>query len=108
MLKVLRNGRAVEPAVMRMKLDDMDTVRDLAQRRRELHMQRDKFNSSKALYIATSAGRDASFLCGGAQETEDDESGVLLFAALRQAGTGYFERELAAIDAELRKLGVEP
>jgi hypothetical protein len=108
MLKVLRTSRAVEPAVMRMKLDDMDTVADLAQRRRELHMLREKFNSSKALYIATAASREAAFLCGGAQETEDDESGVLLFAALRQAGTAYFERELAAIEAELRKLGVEP
>jgi hypothetical protein len=107
MLNVLRGGRHRQEDAVRMKLKDMDAVQELAARRDTLLIKQAAFQAAAMLDVKTVRERLTTHIATGLQEAEDDENAVLLFAALRQALSDYFERELSAIDKELRALGVE-
>jgi hypothetical protein len=105
MLKSLRS-RAELPT--RMKLEDIETVAELADKRRELMSRRESFQEAQQLELRTQRDRSSIVLATGYQMSDDDENAVLYFAALRQATTDYFGREIAAIEEALRHMGVEP
>ncbi len=106
MLKVLRAGRA--ETVRRMKLEDMERVEKLANKREELLKRRQTFQDAANLEVKTTRERLTQQIATGFQENAEDENAVLLFAAVRQALSDYFDRELRGIDEDLRTLGVEP